>query len=107
MGINNDLQTRKDKVIARGLGNMVAVYIGTVRNTCAMIAMELIHDGDSNKPNSDLPKALVSAAAAKGLIILSCGIRGNVIRFLPALTISDEIINEGLDILAECLAEGR
>lgn len=79
--------------------------IGTVRNTGAMIAMELIQDGDSNKPNTDLPKALVTAAAAKGLIILSCGIRGNVIRFLPALTISDEIINEGLDILAECLAE--
>ena len=70
-----------------------------------MIAMELIHDGDVNKPNTDLTKILVAAAAKKGLILLSCGIRSNVIRFLPPLTISDKSINEGLDIVAECLAE--
>jgi 4-aminobutyrate aminotransferase/(S)-3-amino-2-methylpropionate transaminase len=45
----------------------------------------------------------VAAAAEHGLIVLSCGVRGNVIRFMPALTISDELINEGLDILGICL----
>jgi len=79
--------------------------IGNIRNTGAMIAMELIQNGDANTPNTDLPKALISAAAEKGLILLSCGSRGNVIRFLPALTISDELINEGLDILASCFAQ--
>ena len=79
--------------------------IGHVRNAGAMIAMELVHEGDANKPNADLPKKLVNAASKKGLILLSCGIRSNVIRFLPPLTISDKMIIEGLDILEECLAE--
>jgi 4-aminobutyrate aminotransferase/(S)-3-amino-2-methylpropionate transaminase len=48
---------------------------------------------------------MVSLAQQRGLILLSCGIRGNVIRFLPALTISDELINEGLDIVGACLEE--
>jgi 4-aminobutyrate aminotransferase/(S)-3-amino-2-methylpropionate transaminase len=79
--------------------------IGNVRNLGAMVAMELIKDGDINKPNADLTKALVAAAPKHGLILLSCGIRSNVIRFLPALTIEDEILNEGLDILAKLIAE--
>ena len=44
-------------------------------------------------------------AYENGLALLSCGVNGNVIRFLPALTISDELIDEGLDILEACLAE--
>ncbi|WP_163933068.1 4-aminobutyrate--2-oxoglutarate transaminase [Paraferrimonas sp. SM1919] len=76
--------------------------IGTVRNTGAMIAIELIENGDSEQPNTELTKALVGEAAKNGLVLLSCGIRGNVIRFLPALTIEDEIANEGLDILEKC-----
>ena len=57
----------------------------------AMIAMELVHDGDADKPNAELTKAIVAEAAKNGLILLSCGIRGNVIRFLPALTITDDL----------------
>jgi len=79
--------------------------IGHIRNSGAMVAMELVHSGDANKPDTDMPKTLVNAAAKNGLILLSCGIRGNVIRFLPPLTASDEIIHEGLDILALCLSE--
>ena len=80
-----------------------ADLIGNVRNVGSMIAIELVHGGDSEKPNAALAKALVGAAVKKGLILLSCGSRGNVIRFLPALTISDETINEGLDIFESCL----
>ncbi len=79
--------------------------IGHIRNSGAMIAMELVYEGSANKPNTELPKTLVAAAAKNGLIILSCGIRSNVIRFLPALTISDEIIAEGLSIFEKCMAE--
>ncbi|OOV86754.1 4-aminobutyrate--2-oxoglutarate transaminase [Oceanospirillum linum] len=79
--------------------------IGAVRNLGCMIAMELVQDGDINKPNPELTKALVAAAPKHGLILLSCGIRANVIRFLPALTMSDEVLNEGLDILAKMIAE--
>jgi 4-aminobutyrate aminotransferase/(S)-3-amino-2-methylpropionate transaminase len=78
--------------------------IGNIRNLGAMIAMELVHEGDANRPDADLTKALVAEAAKNGLILLSCGIRGNVIRFLPALTISDELISESMDRLEQTLA---
>lgn len=80
--------------------------IGDIRsNRGAMIAMELIKNGDAEQPDADLTKAMVTLAYQKGLVLLSCGIRGNVIRFLPALTISDELINEGLDIIGDCFRE--
>jgi 4-aminobutyrate aminotransferase/(S)-3-amino-2-methylpropionate transaminase len=68
-----------------------------VRNKGAMIAIELISNGDSQQPNTRLTQAIIANAAQHGLILLACGFYGNVIRFLPALTISDEIISEGLD----------
>ncbi|MFC4347788.1 4-aminobutyrate--2-oxoglutarate transaminase [Kordiimonas lipolytica] len=77
--------------------------IGNVRNLGAMIAMELVEDGDANKPDAALTGALVKAAAENGLILLSCGVRGNVIRFLPALTAPTAVLEEGLDILATTL----
>ncbi len=78
--------------------------IGTIRcDRGAMIAIELVADGDVDKPAADLTKALVGAAYENGLVLLSCGVNGNVIRFLPALTISDELIDEGFDILETCL----
>ena len=71
----------------------------------AMMAMELVKNGDAEQPDADLTKALVGKAYQNGLALLSCGSRGNVIRFLPALNISDALIDEGLDILERCLAE--
>ena len=80
--------------------------IGDIRaSRGAMIAMELVKNGDAEQPDADLTKALVTLACQRGLVLLSCGIRGNVIRFLPALTISDELIYEGLDIVAACFRE--
>ncbi|WP_417318655.1 4-aminobutyrate--2-oxoglutarate transaminase [Emcibacter sp.] len=79
--------------------------IGDIRNQGAMIAIELIRDGDVSKPDADMTKAVVAKAREKGLVTLSCGTRGNVIRFLPALTISDDLIREGLTIVDECLKE--
>ena len=71
----------------------------------AMMAMELIRDGDASKADAELTKALVGKAYQHGLALLSCGSRGNVIRFLPALNISDALINEGMDILEKCLQD--
>jgi 4-aminobutyrate aminotransferase/(S)-3-amino-2-methylpropionate transaminase len=77
--------------------------IGEVRaDHGAMIAIELVKGGDAEQPDADLTKALVAEAYRNGLVVLSCGVRGNVFRFLPALTISDELIEEGLDILEAC-----
>ena len=79
--------------------------IGEVRNLGAMVAMELVKNGDPHAPDPDLTKALVKQAASKGLVILSCGLYGNVIRFLVPLTASDEIIREGLGIVVASLRE--
>jgi 4-aminobutyrate aminotransferase/(S)-3-amino-2-methylpropionate transaminase len=79
--------------------------VGDCRQLGAMIAMELVKDGDPDRPDPELTKAMVAAAAKRGLILLSCGMRGNVIRFLPPLTIPEEQIAEGMDIVAKCLDE--
>lgn len=73
--------------------------IGHVRGPGAMIAMELVKDSDPNRPNPELTKALVLEGAKEGLLMLSCGLRGNVVRFLPALSASDGIIDEAMDRL--------
>ncbi len=77
--------------------------IGNIRHLGAMIAMELVHDGDASRPDPELTKAIVAEAARNGLILLSCGIRGNVIRFLPALTIGDALVSEGMGLLEKTL----
>jgi len=77
--------------------------IGDVRNLGAMIAIELVKEGDADQPDAARTVSVVKEAANRGLTLLSCGIRGNVIRFLPALSASDEILNEGLDILEDVL----
>jgi 4-aminobutyrate aminotransferase / (S)-3-amino-2-methylpropionate transaminase / 5-aminovalerate transaminase len=79
--------------------------IGEVRGLGAMVAMELVKNGNAAEPDADLTRALVQAAARHGLIILSCGVNGNVIRFLAPLTISDALLGEGLDRLDAALAE--
>jgi 4-aminobutyrate aminotransferase/(S)-3-amino-2-methylpropionate transaminase len=79
--------------------------IGDIRHLGAMAAMELVTDRGSREPDATLTKALVQKASEKGLVMLSCGVRGNVNRFLSPLTISDELLNEGLDILRESLIE--
>ena len=57
------------------------------------------------QPDPDLTKALVQAAGRRGLILLSCGIYGNVIRFLAPLTIADALLKEGFNIFEQALDE--
>ena len=71
--------------------------ISEVRNQGAMIALELVHEGEPGKPNAALTQKLIARAADHGLVLLACGFYGNVIRFLPALTLSDELLEEALD----------
>ena len=101
--------TQIGSVFGGRLSELQSLYpdvIGEVRaDRGAMIAVELVKNGDAQQPDADLTKALVTLAYQRGLVLLSCGIRGNVIRFLPALTISDELINEGLDIVEACFKE--
>jgi 4-aminobutyrate aminotransferase/(S)-3-amino-2-methylpropionate transaminase len=74
--------------------------VGDVRGLGAMIAIELFKGGDISQPDAELTKRVCAEALARGLVLLSCGIHGNVIRVLVPLTASDELIEEGLAILA-------
>lgn len=77
--------------------------VGDIRHLGAMIALELVENGDINQPNAALTKAICAAAAEQGLLLLSCGTRGNVIRFLPPLTIEMDILDEGAAILSRVI----
>jgi 4-aminobutyrate aminotransferase/(S)-3-amino-2-methylpropionate transaminase len=78
--------------------------IGDVRGRGAMIAIELVKSGTA-EPDAELTKKLSTAAHAAGVIVLTCGMFGNIIRLLPPLTISDELLIEGIDILGGLLGE--
>ncbi|MEZ5184824.1 MAG: 4-aminobutyrate--2-oxoglutarate transaminase [Candidatus Nanopelagicales bacterium] len=77
--------------------------IAEVRGRGAMVAIEFAEPG-SLKPLGELPKALAARCAQEGVVILTAGTFGNVIRLLPPLVISDALLNEGLDVLAGALA---
>ncbi len=74
--------------------------IGDVRGLGAMVAMELFKNGDIKQPDADLAKRIAAEATQRGLILLTCGTYGNVIRVLVPLTASDAILDEGLAIIA-------
>jgi 4-aminobutyrate aminotransferase/(S)-3-amino-2-methylpropionate transaminase len=90
-----------------GLKKLQAKYshIGDVRGLGSMVALELVSNGSASQPDAQLTRTLVQASARRGLIILSCGAYGNVIRFLAPLTISDALLAEGLARLDAALAE--
>lgn len=77
--------------------------IADVRGLGAMVAMELCNNGDVHQPDADLTKALAAEATKRGLIILTCGTYGNVVRILVPLTASDAVLDEGLAIIAASL----
>src|SRR5829696_6993700 len=83
--------------------------IGEVRGLGAMQAIELVEDRETKAPAAGLTSATLVAARERGLIILACGLYGNVVRVLVPLVISDEELERGLEILEEALldASGR
>jgi len=88
------LRARLDELTGRHTG------IGEVRGLGPMLALEL------EERTPDRAKATVEAAFERGLLLLSCGLYGNVIRLLPPLTISDEDLDDGLGLLDEALTTG-
>jgi 4-aminobutyrate aminotransferase len=79
--------------------------IGDVRGIGAMCAIELVKDLASGEPAPQLTQTLMKVANDNGLILLSCGTYGNVIRFLVPLTASDAIVRDGMDIFETSLTE--
>ena len=89
------------EVIRRRLDQLAArnASIGEVRGLGPMLAIEL------TEPTPDLAKAVTTTAREKGLILLSCGLYGNVIRILVPLVISDADLARGLELLEESLVD--
>jgi 4-aminobutyrate aminotransferase len=79
--------------------------VGDVRALGAMVAIELVKHGRADAPDPELTKALVQAAGRRGLVILSCGVYANVIRFLAPLTIPDTLLKEGCHLFELALEE--
>jgi 4-aminobutyrate aminotransferase/(S)-3-amino-2-methylpropionate transaminase len=77
--------------------------IGDVRGRGAMIAIEFV-DPETNEPDAALTGRIAKAAHAEGVVVLTCGTYGNVIRFLPPLTIPDALLDEGLDVVLQALS---
>jgi 4-aminobutyrate aminotransferase/(S)-3-amino-2-methylpropionate transaminase len=76
-----------------------------VRGLGAMLAIELSKNNDPKQPDAELASNLIKLCEQKGLIIISAGTFGNCIRILSPLTISENLLNKGLDILEEALTE--
>jgi 4-aminobutyrate aminotransferase/(S)-3-amino-2-methylpropionate transaminase len=77
--------------------------IGDVRGLGAMAAFELVKERGTHLPDAEATKRVTAKALGEGLIILSCGYYGNTLRLLPPLTMSDDQLDEGLDMLHEAL----
>ena len=69
-----------------------------------MIAVEIVKSG-TDEPDPLLTNAVAAAAHQAGVIVLTCGTYGNVLRFLPPLSIGDDLLNEGLDVVAAAFKE--
>ncbi|KAA0024835.1 4-aminobutyrate--2-oxoglutarate transaminase [Antrihabitans cavernicola] len=102
-----DLNGRARAIEATVVARLTALaknvdIIGDVRGRGAMLAIELVLPG-GREPNPDATKAIAAAALNAGVVILTCGTYGNVIRLLPPLVISDELLDEALTVLEDTI----
>lgn len=96
------LATTRLRELQQELAGAGTGVIGDVRGRGAMLAIELVQAG-SKEPNPELTKAVAAACLKEGVIILTCGTYGNVIRLLPPLVITDDLLNDGLEVLAAAI----
>lgn len=94
-----------DKLIAHLIAKRAAMpRLGDIRGLGAMVANEFV-DPKTGAPDADLAKKVQMAALKRGLLLLTCGVYGNVIRYLFPLTVEDALFDEALTILDAALAE--
>jgi len=80
-------------------------FVGDARGVGAMRALELVRDRETLEPDKQRTERVLERAAGRGLLLLSAGLGGNVIRTLMPLVMSDAELDEGLLVLEACLAE--
>ena len=93
------------KILGDALRQMQSKFsvIGEVRGRGAMQAIELVKPGTKD-PNPEAMNAIVKYCQSKGVLVLTAGTYGNVVRFLPPLVITDELLKDALGVLEEALA---
>jgi 4-aminobutyrate aminotransferase / (S)-3-amino-2-methylpropionate transaminase / 5-aminovalerate transaminase len=93
------------KILGDALRQMQSKYsvIGEVRGRGAMQAIELVKPG-TRDPNPEAMNAIVKYCQSKGVLVLTAGTYGNVVRFLPPIVITDELLKDALGVLEEALA---
>ena len=95
--------------LGRRIGERLAVLaerveaVGEARGLGPMQAIELVEDRETRAPATGLAAAVVAEARERGLLVLACGLYGNVVRLLPPLVVSDEELERGFDLLEEAL----
>ena len=97
--LRDQIRARLDAIAAK------VPAVGEVRGLGPMLALELVSDRQAKRPNSDLAKATTELAREHGLILLTCGLHGNVVRLLPPLIEAEDEIEEGLAILEGALVD--
>jgi 4-aminobutyrate aminotransferase/(S)-3-amino-2-methylpropionate transaminase len=102
----NGAARRIGEIMLGRLGTMRDKFaeIGEVRGRGAMIAIELVKPG-TKEPAPELAAAVAKACHAQGLLVLTAGTYGNVLRFLPPLVIPEHLLVEGLDVLEQAFAD--
>lgn len=100
-----DEAKRVEKTLGGGLKKLQEKYpvIGEVRGKGAMLAIELVQPGTKD-PNAEAVSKIVAFGAQHGLLLLSAGTYGNVLRFLPSVKTSDALLEDALGVLDEALA---
>jgi 4-aminobutyrate aminotransferase/(S)-3-amino-2-methylpropionate transaminase len=81
--------------------------IGEIRGLGAMVGVEFVKDPETKEPNPELVGKIIQHAVNKGVVSVNCGIYRNVLRHLIPLVITDEELEEGLDVLADAVAAVR
>ncbi|MEV8098687.1 4-aminobutyrate--2-oxoglutarate transaminase [Kitasatospora sp. NPDC085879] len=103
-----DLNAKAQRIGEIMLGRLRAMQekfdvIGEVRGRGAMVAIELVKSG-GKEPNPEVTAAVAKACHAQGLVVLTAGTYGNVLRFLPPLVMPEHLLTEGLDIIEGAFA---
>ncbi len=96
----------KERLAAMASRNDVVPITG-IRGPGAMIGFDIVKNRGSYEPDADATKRVTTAALAEGLILLSCGVYSNAIRILVPLTVSDAVLEEGLERLEKALIAAR
>jgi 4-aminobutyrate aminotransferase / (S)-3-amino-2-methylpropionate transaminase / 5-aminovalerate transaminase len=95
--LGDRMRSRLDEIATR------VESVGEVRGLGPMLALELVVDRETKEPAPELAKRTTETARERGLVLLSCGLYGNVVRILVPLVIADDDLDRGLEILEESL----